>query len=177
MSDSGQKFIGRNRAPRVHISYDVETYGARKSVELPFVMGVLSDLSGQSHVEKKELPDRELVEFDMDNFDKRMGAIAPRVAFNADNTLEGEGKLGIDLTFNKMDDFDPGAIAKNVPALKKLLEERQELNDLLVFMDGKAGAQKLIDATLQDKDLLEKLSTEKAEAQGEDGEAPAADDE
>lgn len=179
MSDSGQKFIGRNRAPRVHISYDVETYGARKSVELPFVMGVLSDLSGQSHVEKKELADRDLVEFDMDNFDKRMAAIAPRVAFNADNTLEGEGKLGVDLTFSKMDDFEPGAIAKNVPALKKLLEARQELNDLLVFMDGKAGAQKLIDEVLQNPDLLKALSAAKGDGDSEDGEAeaPAAEGE
>lgn len=124
-------------------------------------MGVLSDLSGQSHVEKKDLKEREFLEFDMDNFDKRMAAIAPRVAFNADNTLEGEGKLGIDLTFSKMDDFDPGAIAKNVPALKKLLEARNELNDLLVFMDGKAGAQKLIDEVLKNPDLLKAISAAK----------------
>lgn len=171
MSDSGQKFIGRNRAPRVHISYDVETYGARKSVELPFVMGVLSDLSGSSHVEKKELKDRDFLEFDIDNFDKRMGAIAPRANFNVDNTLEGEGKLAVDLTFSKMDDFDPAAVAKNVPALKKLLEAREELNNLLVFMDGKSGAQNLIDQVLKDPALLKAISASKPSAADEDAAA------
>ena len=171
MADSGQKFIGRNRAPRVHISYDVETYGARKSVELPFVMGVMSDLSGKSHVEKKELKDRDFLEFDVDNFDKRMGAIAPRAAFNVDNAIEGEGKLGVDLTFSKMEDFEPGNVAKAVPALAKLLEAREQLNDLLVFMDGKDGATNLLDKVLQDPDLLKALSAAKAEkdASAEDG--------
>ena len=117
MADSGQKFISRNRSPRVHISYDVETYGARKSVELPFVMGVMSDLSGKSEVEKKGLKDRDFLDFDIDNFDSRMGAIAPRAAFNVDNALQGEGKMGVDLTFKKMEDFDPGNVAKAVPAL------------------------------------------------------------
>lgn len=175
MSDSGQKFIGRNRAPRVHISYDVETYGARKSVELPFVMGVISDLSGASHVEKKDLKDREFLEFDIDNFDKRMGAIAPRAAFNVENTLEGEGKMSVDLTFSKMDDFDPAAVAKNVPALKKLLEARDELNNLLVFMDGKSGAQNLIDQVLKDPALLKAISASKP--QGEEAGEEAAEGE
>ena len=130
MSDSGQKFIGRNRSPRVHISYDVETYGAKKSVELPFVMGVMSDLSGKSEVEKKGMKDRDFLDFDIDNFDSRMAAIAPRAAFNVDNKLEGEGKVGVDLTFKKMEDFDPGKVAKAVPALAKLLEARAQLHDL-----------------------------------------------
>jgi len=93
MADSGQKFIGRNRSPRVHITYDVETYGAKKSVEIPFIMGVMSDLSGKSNVEKKSVKDRDFLDFDIDNFDERMAAIAPRAAFNVDNELEGEGKL------------------------------------------------------------------------------------
>ncbi len=163
MADSGQKFIGRNRAPRVHISYDVETYGARKSVELPFVMGVMSDLSGKSEVEKKGLKDRDFLDFDIDNFDTRMAAIAPRAAFIVDNELEGEGKLGVDLTFKKMDDFDPGKIAKAVPALAKLLEARDQLNDLLVLMDGKENATELLDKVLKDPDLLKAMSAAKAD--------------
>ena len=161
MADSGQKFIGRNRAPRVHISYDVETYGARKSVELPFVMGVMSDLSGKSEVEKKGLKDRDFLDFDIDNFDQRMAAIAPRAAFVVDNELEGEGKIGVDLTFKKMEDFDPGKVAKAVPALAKLLEARDQLNDLLVLMDGKENATELLDKVLKDPDLLKAMSAAK----------------
>lgn len=164
MSDSGQKFIGRNRSPRVHISYDVETYGARKSVELPFVMGVMSDLSGKSEVEKKGMKDRDFLDFDIDNFDSRMAAIAPRAAFNVDNKLEGEGKVGIDLTFKKMEDFDPGKVAKAVPALAKLLEARDQLNDLLVLMDGKENATELLEKVLNDPDLLKAMSAAKSDA-------------
>ena len=122
MAKSGQRFIKENRAPRVHIEYEVETFGSKQKVELPFVMGVMADLSGKSHVEKKNMNDRDFLEFDMDNFEDRMAAIAPRVAFNVDNTLAGEGKLGVDLTFKSMEDFSPGAIAQKVPALAKLLE-------------------------------------------------------
>ena len=163
MADSGQKFIGRNRAPRVHISYDVETYGAKKSVELPFVMGVMSDLSGKSEVEKKAMKDRDFLDFDADNFDSRMKAIAPRAAFIVDNELEGEGKIGVDLTFKKMDDFDPGKVAKAVPALAKLLEARDQLNDLLVLMDGKENATELLEKVLNDPDLLKAMSAAKSE--------------
>ena len=175
MADSGQKFISRNRSPRVHISYDVETYGARKSVELPFVMGVISDLSGKSEVAKKDLKDREFSEFDVDNFDKRMAAIAPRAAFLVDNEIEGEGKLGVDLTFKKMEDFEPGKIAENVPALAKLLEARQQLNDLLIMMDGKQDATELLDKVLKDENLLKALSEAKAEAAAADEGADEAE--
>lgn len=162
MSDSGQKFISRNRKPRVHITYDVETYGARKSVELPFVMGVISDLSGKSEVAKKDLKDRDFTEFDVDNFDKRMAAIAPRAAFLVENEIEGEGKLGIDLTFKKMEDFEPGKIAENVPALAKLLDARRQLNDLLIAMDGKQNATELLEKVMQDENLLKALSAAQA---------------
>lgn len=175
MADSGQKFIGRNRAPRVHITYDVETYGASKKVEIPFVMGVLSDLSGKSEVEKKALKDRELVEFDTDNFDKRMAAIAPRAAFAVDNELQGEGKIGVDLTFKKMEDFEPGKVAEAVPALAKLLEARDQLNDLLVLMDGKQNATDLLDKVLADPDLLKALSAAKSEDGTSDDSAPKGD--
>ncbi|MET0157136.1 MAG: type VI secretion system contractile sheath small subunit [Methyloceanibacter sp.] len=166
-SQSGQKFIKQNRAPRVHIEYEVETFGSMQKISLPFVMGVMSDLSGKSHVEKKALDKRDFVEFDMDNFDQRMAAIAPRAAFNVDNTLTGEGKLSVDLTFKSMDDFDPGAVAKQVPALAKLLEARRELNDLMLYMDGKDGAQELLDKVLKDPALMKALASAKpADAAG-----------
>jgi len=158
MAKGGQRFIKENRAPRVHIEYEVETFGSRQKVELPFIMGVMSDLSGKSEVEKKKLADRDFIEFDMDNFEQKMEAIAPRAAFTVDNTLTGDGKMGVDLTFKSMDDFSPGAVAKNVPALAKLLEARTQLNDLLLYMDGKDGAQGLLDKVLKDPDLLKALA-------------------
>ena len=161
MAKSGQKFIKENRAPRVHIEYEVETYGAQQKVSLPFVMGVMSDLSGKSHVEKKEPAKRDFVEFDMDNFEQRMEAIAPRVATTVENTLTGEGKMAVDLTFNSMEDFNPGEIAKKVPALAKLLEARSELNDLMLYMDGKDGAQELLDKVLKDPSLMKALASAK----------------
>lgn len=157
-SKSGQRFIKENRAPRVHIEYEVETYGSRQKVELPFVMGVMSDLSGKSEVEKKTLDQRDFLEFDMDNFEQRMEAIAPRAVFQVENTLTGEGKLGVDMTFKSMEDFTPGRVAKQVPALAKLLEARQELSDLMAYMDGKDGAQELLDKVLKDPDLMKSLA-------------------
>ena len=171
MAKSGSRFIKENRAPRVHIEYEVETFGSRQKVSLPFIMGVMSDLSGKSHVEKKTLDKRDFTEFDMDNFDQRMAAIAPRVAFNVDNTLTGEGKLAVDLTFKSMDDLTPGEIAKRVPALAKLLEARQELNDLMIYMDGKDGAQDLLDKVLKDPSLMKALAAAKP-ADAEDAAAP-----
>ena len=164
MAKSGQRFIKENRSPRVHIEYEVETFGSMQKVELPFVMGVLSDLSGKSLVEKKTMADRDIVEFDMDNFDQRMTAIAPRAAFNVDNTLTGDGKLSVDLTFKNMEDFSPGAIAKKVPALAQLLEARQQLNDLMLYMDGKDGAQDLLDKLLKDPDLMKAMAAAKPQA-------------
>jgi type VI secretion system protein ImpB len=161
MSKTGQRFIKENRAPRVHIEYEVETYGSRQKVELPFVMGVMSDLSGKSEVEKKTLDKRDFLEFDMDNFEQRMEAIAPRAVFQVQNTLTGEGKIGVDLTFKSMEDFTPGAVVKQVPALNKLLEARQELSDLMAYMDGKDGAQELLDKVLKDPDLMKSLASAK----------------
>ena len=165
-SKGGQRFIKENRAPRVHIEYEVETYGSRQKVELPFVMGVMSDLSGKSEIEKKTLDKRDFLEFDMDNFEQRMEAIAPRAVFQVENTLTGEGKLGVDLTFKSMEDFSPGAVAKQVPSLNKMLEARQELSDLMAYMDGKDGAQDLLDKVLKDPDLMKSLA-----AAGKPGEA------
>lgn len=163
-SKSGQRFIKENRAPRVHIEYEVETYGSRQKVELPFIMGVMSDLSGKSETAKKALDKRDFTEFDMDNFEQRMEAIAPRAVFQVENTLTGEGKVAVDLNFKSMEDFTPGAVAKQVPALKKLLDARQELSDLMAYMDGKDGAQDLLDKVLKDPDLMKSLASAKPAA-------------
>lgn len=171
MAQGGQRFIKQNRAPRVQIEYEVETYGSRQKVMLPFVMGVLSDLSGKSSKEKPQLDKREFEEFDIDNFEKKMAAIAPRAAFAVDNTLTGEGKLSVDMTFNSMSDFEPGAVAKKVPALAKLLEAREQLNDLMLYMDGKDGAQALIDKVLKDPDLLKSLAAAKPAGESSEGES------
>ena len=147
---SGQKFVARNRAPRVQIEYDVELYGAEKKVQLPFVMGVMSDLSGKSREKPPSVEDRKFLEIDVDNFDDRMKAMAPRAAFSVPNTLGGEGNLSVDLTFEKMDDFSPAAVARKVEPLRQLLEARTQLSNLMTYMDGKAGAEDLIGRLMAD---------------------------
>ncbi|NBZ88817.1 type VI secretion system contractile sheath small subunit [Stagnihabitans tardus] len=158
MSTSSQKFIARNRAPRVQIEYDVELYGAEKKVQLPFVMGVMSDLSGKSEEPLPAVADRKFLEIDVDNFDDRMKSMKPRVAFSVPNTLTGQGNLAVDLTFESMDDFTPGAIAKKVEPLAKLLEARTQLSNLMTYMDGKTGAEELIAKVMQDPSLLKSLA-------------------
>jgi type VI secretion system protein ImpB len=157
-SDSGQKFIRRNRAPRVHIAYD-DPYDANKKIELPFVMGVLADLSGNNAgVEKSDMADRAFLDIDMDNFDARMKSINPGVTFNVDNKLgEGGDKLSVDLRFEKMADFEPAAVAKQVPALAKLLEARQQLANLARYMDGKVAAEDKLKKLLADPALMAAL--------------------
>ena len=157
--ESSQKFIARNRAPRVQIEYDVEVYGAQKKVSLPFVMGVLSDLSGTPSEPLPPVADREFLEIDVDNFDARLKSMKPRVAFPVPNTLTGDGNLSIDLTFESMDDFSPAAIARKVEPLRKLLETRQQLANLLTYMDGKTGAEDLISKVLHDPALLQAVAS------------------
>src|SRR5512145_2241856 len=140
MATSSQKFIQRNRAPRVQIEYDVELYGAQKKVQLPFVMGVMADLSGKPAEALPAVADRKALEIDVDNFDERLKSMKPRVAFQVPNTLTGEGNMSVDITFESMDDFSPAAIARKVDALNKLLEARTQLANLLTYMDGKTGA-------------------------------------
>ena len=139
--ESGQKFIRRVRPPRVHITYE-NPANAEEKVEIPFVMGVMSDLSGNTPGVEKEalIADRKFLEFDMDNLDARMAAIQPGVTFRVDNKLaENTGeKMGVQLRFNKMADFEPAAVARQVPALNKLLEARQQLANLMRYMDGKS---------------------------------------
>jgi type VI secretion system protein ImpB len=159
---SSQKFIARNRAPRVQIEYDVETYGSEKKVQLPFVVGVMSDLSGKPSEPLPAVADRKMLEIDVDNFDSRMKAIKPRVAFMVPNTMTGEGNIAVDITFESMDDFSPGAIAKKVDSLAKLLEARMQLSNLLTYMDGKTGAEALISKVLSDPALLQALASQPA---------------
>lgn len=158
MAGSSQKFIARNRAPRVQIEYDVELYGAEKKVQLPFVMGVLSDLSGKPADPLAPVAERKFLDIDVDNFDSRMKAMKPRVALQVPNTLTGEGSLNVELTFDSMDDFSPAAVARKVDALNKLLTARQQLSNLITYMDGKSGAEELIAKVLNDPALLQSLA-------------------
>jgi type VI secretion system protein ImpB len=154
----GQKFIARNRAPRVQIEYDVEVFGAQKKVQLPFVMGVLADLAGKQQDPLPPVADRRFVEIDVDNFDARMKAMKPRVEFTVPNTLTGDGEMKIEMSFESMDDFSPGAMARKIEPLRKLLEARQQLNNLITYMDGKTGAEELVEKVLADPELMKSLA-------------------
>ena len=158
---SSQKFIARNRAPRVQIEYDVELYGAEKKIQLPFVMGVLADLSGKPAEALAPVADRKFLEIDVDNFDSRLKAMKPLVAFPVANTLTGEGNLPVELTFESMDDFSPAAVAEKVGALRQLLEARQQLANLITYMDGKSGAEELVSRLLADPALMQTLAATK----------------
>ena len=163
---SSQKFIARNRAPRVQIEYDVELYGAEKKIELPFVMGVMADLSGKPAEALPGIADRKFLEIDVDNFDERLKACKPRVAFQVPNTLTGEGNLNIEMSFSSMEDFSPAAVATKVDALNKLLQTRTELANLMTYMDGKDKAEELVARLLNDSSLMQSLaSAPNAEAQ------------
>lgn len=167
---SSQKFVARNRAPRVQIEYDVEVYGAEKKMQLPFVMGVMADLSGKPAEALPDVADRKFLEIDVDNFDDRLKSMKPRVAMQVPNTLTGEGNLAVDITFESMDDFSPAAVARKVEALSKLLDTRTQLSNLLTYMDGKSGAEELIAKVLKDPTLLQTLASAPKPA-----DAPAAE--
>ncbi|MCI4678275.1 type VI secretion system contractile sheath small subunit [Rhodoblastus acidophilus] len=171
-TDSGQKFIRRNRVPRVHISYD-DPYDAERKIELPFVMAVLSDLSGDSPgVEKPDVAARDFLDIDVDNFEQRMAAIEPGTSFRVANKLGDapDDKLNIQLKFKKMSDLSPAAVARQVPALAKLLEAREQLANLMRYMDGKAAAEEQLRKLLNDPALMSALR-EKLEAKPQVGEA------
>src|SRR5579872_5736948 len=164
-SNSGQKFISRNRKPRVHITYE-DPYDAEKLIELPFVMGVLADLSGNSSdVAKPDMNDRTFLDIDMDNFDKRMTAIEPGLSMKVGNKLgdcEGE-KLSVKLKFKKMEDFSPAAVARQIPATAQLLKAREQLANLLRYMDGKVAAEDTLKKLLADPQLMAMLKEKMAE--------------
>jgi type VI secretion system protein ImpB len=170
---SSQKFIARNRAPRVQIEYDVEVYGAEKKVQLPFVMGVMADLSGKPKEELPGVADRKFLEIDVDNFDDRLKSMKPRTAFQVPNSLTGEGNISVDISFESMDDFSPAAVARKVEPLRKLLEARSQLFNLMTYMDGKSGAEDLIAKALADPALMQALAS--APKPGGDDGAPSAE--
>ena len=159
MAGSGQKFIDRNRAPRVQIEYDVEIGNAEKKVHLPFVMGVMADLSGNPEDSLEPVGERKFTEIDVVNFEDVMKSAKPRVAFQVPNTLTGDGNMSVDLSFSKMDDFSPTAIAEKVEPLRKLLEARTQLSNLLSYMDGKDAAEDLIGKMLADPALMQSLAS------------------
>lgn len=162
MSDSKQKVIERNRAPRVQIAYDVEHYGSPTTIELPFVMGVMADLAGASETREASKPinDRTFVETDAGRFNKFMEALSPRVKARVKNTLpsadgeEGDEELFVDLSFKSMSDFAPDKVAEQVPQLNELLKMRKQLEELLSYMDGKVDAEKRIAQLLTNEPLL-----------------------
>ena len=164
--DSGAKFIGRNRAPRVQIDYDCEVLSEKKR-ELPFIMGVMADLSGKPEEALPSLGDRKFVEIDNENFDDVLKSNKPRVAFQVDNTLTGEGKMNVDVTFESMSDFSPDKIAQKVEPLRKLLEARTQLSNLASYMDGKDDAETVLQGLLGNEALLKSLM---------ESAAPEADD-
>jgi len=169
--DSGQKFIRRNRPPRVHITYENPT-NAEEKVEIPFVMGVLADLSGNTPgVEKPEIAQRKFLEFDMDNLDARMAAIQPGISFRVDNKLSDNSteKMGVNLRFDIMADFEPAAVARQIPAVAKLLEARMQLANLQRYVDGKVAAEEHLRKLLADPQLMQALKDRTVE-QGGDGE-------
>jgi type VI secretion system protein ImpB len=164
-SNSGQKFISRNRKPRVHITYE-DPYDSERLIELPFVMGVLADLSGNSsEVAKAEMSDRTFLDVDMDNFDKRMTAIEPGLSMKVGNKLGDDSgdKLSVKLKFTKMEDFSPAAVARQIPATAKLLKAREQLANLLRYMDGKAAAEDTLKKLLADPQLMTLLKEKMAE--------------
>ncbi len=175
MAESTQHKLDRVRAPRVHITYDVETGGAIEMKELPFVMGVLSDLSGQPTDPLPKLKERKFVEITPDNFDDVLKSMKPHLAFKVENLLSEDpdaGQLGIDLNFSSMDDFSPDQVAKQVPALRKLLELRTQLSDLRGSLQGNEKLDEILQATLSSEEKLNQLRNEMSSDSegGNDGE-------
>jgi len=147
----GQKFIGESRAPRVQIEYDVEIYGSQKKVELPFVAGVMADLSGDNTESLGPVEERRFSEIDVENFDTRMEQIAPSLQYEVRNLLTDDGTLiPIDLSFASMESFEPAEVARRIPELSTLLDARNRLKELLTYMDGKVSAEDLIRELLND---------------------------
>ncbi len=153
--------LERVRRPRVHIKYEVETEGAQVEKELPFVLGVLGDFSGQPTEPLKPLKDRKFVQIDRDNFDDVMARMTPGLKFRAENTLKDDGsEMPVDLRFRSMDDFEPGRVAEQIPALRNLLEKRNQLRDLLAKADRSEELESLLDRILQSDDDIKRLAGE-----------------
>ncbi|MBI9082856.1 MAG: type VI secretion system contractile sheath small subunit [Desulfobacterales bacterium] len=178
MAESTQHKLDRIRPPRVQITYDVEIGGAIQMKELPFVGGILADLSGKPDEPLPKVKDRKFVEIDRDNFNDIMASIRPRLAFQVDNKLVDDGsKMNVELRFSHMDDFDPVAVLKQIKPLKKLYEARQRLADLLTKLDGNDDLDKLLQDVVQSTENMEELKSLTATEEGDGGDADAAAEE
>lgn len=161
MAESTQKKLSRVRAPRVHISYDVETGGAIEMRELPFVMGVLGDFTGQPREPLERLKDRKFVEVSPDNFDDVLASMKPHLTYSVENKLSDEGgKIHVDLDFRSLEDFSPERVAQQVDPLKKLLDLRTQLADLRGSLQGNDKLEEILQSTLGDADKLNRLKGE-----------------
>ncbi|HTO74388.1 MAG TPA: type VI secretion system contractile sheath small subunit [Gemmatimonadales bacterium] len=167
--ESTQKKLERVRPPRVNISYDVETGGAIEMKQLPFVMGVLGDFSGQPVEPLAKLKDRKFVEVTLDNFDDVLASMKPHLQFAVENKLSDDpnaGKLGVDLTFKSLDDFSPDAVARQVGPLRELLDLRTKLADLRGTLQGNEKLEEMLQATLSDEEKMKKLKEQMGEGGG-----------
>ena len=173
MSDSLQKWVGRNRPPRVQITYDVEIGNAFEKKELPLVVGLMADLSGQPENPLPKFKERRFVEIDRDNFNDVMTKIAPRLDISVPDTLKGEGNLKVELHFNQIDQFEPESIVNQIPRLARLLEARQQLRDLLGKLDGNDELDALLEYILQNTEDLKQLKGSTEASDGETTEATA----
>ncbi|MGI8567137.1 MAG: type VI secretion system contractile sheath small subunit [Pyrinomonadaceae bacterium] len=158
-TESTQHKLSRVRAPRVHITYDVEIGDAIEMKELPFVMGVMGDFSGKPDEPLPKLKDRKFIEIDRDNFDKVLAGMKPRLAYRVDNKLTDDGsKMNVELRFNNLDDFEPDNVVQQVEPLRKLIEGRKRLSDLLSKMDGNDRLEELLQDIVQNTGSQQQLS-------------------
>jgi len=161
MSASVHDKLNRVRKPRVHITYEVETEGAEVVRELPFVIGVMGDFSGDPTAPLRPLADRKFIQIDRDNFNEVMAGMNPGLKLKVDNTLSEEGgQMAVDLKFNSIDDFEPARVAQQVPALRALLETRAKLRDLMSKVDRSDELEGLLEQVLQNADDLKSLSSQ-----------------
>lgn len=161
MADSVHDKLKRVRKPRVHITYDVETEGAQELKELPFVVGVMGDFSGDSAVAKKSLKERKFIDLKKDKFDQVMARIEPAVKMKVENTLEKNGKeFEVNLKFTSMDDFEPEKVVEQVEPLRKLMETRNRLRDLMAKADSSEELETLLELILGDQEKLSQLSAQ-----------------
>jgi type VI secretion system protein ImpB len=159
MSASVHDKLNRVRKPRVHITYEVETEGAQIQRELPFVVGVMGDFSGDPTQPLRPLAERKFVQIDRDNFDDVMARMAPGLKLKVDNTLAGDGsQMGVELKFNKMEDFEPAKVAAQVPALQALIKTRNKLRDLMSKVDRSEELENLLEQVLKSEEELKSLS-------------------
>lgn len=161
MAESSQKKLSRVRKPRVHITYDVEIGDAEVEKELPFVVGVMGDFSGNPTQKLQPLADRKFIQIDRDNFNDVMKRMTPGVNMRVENTMKGDGsEMAVNLKFDSMEDFEPAKVAEQVEPLKKLLDTRNKLRDLMSKIDRSEELEQLLEQALSDNDQLKKLADE-----------------